>query len=53
MKEQELHRYDDLFMDYSGKYIFIRYNPDKIIDEFSQSKNQYFETRMEVLENLI
>jgi hypothetical protein len=46
IKDQELHRYDDLFMDYSGKYIFIRYNPDKFIDKFSQSKNPYFETRM-------
>ena len=26
-KDEEL-RYDNLFMDFSGKYIFIRYNPD-------------------------
>ena len=53
IKEQEAHRYDDLFMDFSGKYIFIRYNPDKFIDKYKASKNPYFDTRMEVLENMI
>ena len=28
IKQNEQNRYDDLFMDFSGKYIFIRYNPD-------------------------
>ena len=46
-------RYDDLFMDFSGKYIFIRYNPDKFIDKYNKSKNPFFEKRMEVLENAI
>ena len=27
IKENERNRYDDLFIDFSGKYIFIRYNP--------------------------
>jgi hypothetical protein len=53
IKEQEQHRYDDLFMDFTGKYIFIRYNPDKFTDKYGQSKNPFFETRMEVLENMI
>ena len=33
MKCHENIRYDNLFMDFNGKYIFIRYNPDKFIDE--------------------
>ena len=40
-------------MDFAGKYIFIRYNPDKFIDKYRQMKNPFFETRMEVLENAI
>ena len=52
IKENENNRYDDLFMDFSGKYIFIRYNPDKFIDKYgtSKSKNPMFNTRMEALE---
>ena len=37
-------------MDFSGKYIFIRYNPDKFIDKYGKSKNPMLNTRMEVLE---
>ena len=40
-------------MDFSGKYIFIRYNPDKFIDKYNSSKNPFFQTRMDVLENNI
>ena len=50
IKQNENNRYDDLFMDFSGKYVFIRYNPDKFIDKYGKSKNPMFETRMEVLE---
>jgi hypothetical protein len=53
IKENEVARYDDLFMDFSGKSIFIRYNPDKLKDKYGKSKNPYFESRMEVLENVI
>ena len=53
IKENERNRYDDLFIDFSGKYIFIRYNPDKYIDKFGKSKNPMFDTRMEVLEKSI
>ena len=53
IKQNEQNRYDDLFMDFSGKYIFLRYNPDKFIDEYGKSKNPMFDTRMEVLEKAI
>ena len=53
IKEKEIERYNDLFMDFSGKYIFIRYNPDKYSDKYSKSKNPMFQTRMEVLEKAI
>ena len=53
IKEHEIVRYDDLFMDFSGKYIFIRYNPDKFKDKYGKSKNPYLYKRMEVLENVI
>jgi hypothetical protein len=47
-KQDELDRYDNLFTDFSGKYIFIRYNPDKC-----NGKNPKFPTRMERLEEEI
>jgi hypothetical protein len=53
IKTNEQSRYDDLFMDLSGKYIFIRYNPDKYIDKYNSNKNPYFETRMQVLEHML
>ena len=53
INESETNRYNDLFMDFSGKYIFIRYNPDKYIDKLGKSKNSMFDTRMEVLEKSI
>ena len=53
IKDKEEERYNDLFMDFSGKYIFIRYNPDKFTDKYGKSKNPMFDTRMEVLETTI
>ena len=53
IKQRERDRYDDLFMDFTGKYIFIRYNPDRFIDKYQQRKNPFFETRMEALESAI
>ena len=53
IKQNEQNRYDDLFMDFSGKYIFIRYNPDKFVDKYGKSQNPMFNTRMEVLEKSI
>jgi len=34
-------RYDNLLTDISGKYIFIRYNPDKFIDKYNTCKNPF------------
>lgn len=42
-------RYNDLFMDFSGKYIFIRYNPDPFRNEKSIKINPQFEERMKKL----
>ena len=53
IKQNEIARYNDLFMAFSGKYIFIRYNPDKFTDKYGKSKNPMFDTRMEVLETTI
>ena len=35
-------RYDNLLVDFSGKYIFIRYNPDEFIEKHNTSKNPFF-----------
>ena len=51
-KQDELDRYDNLFMDFSGKYVFIRYNPDKY-KENEKVKNPRFESRMKKLEEEI
>ena len=53
MKSDEKKRYDDLFMVFSGKYIFIRYNPDSYIDKSSKCKNPFCHNRMEALTLLI
>jgi len=46
-------RYDDLFMAHSGKWIYIRFNPDKYIDKSGKSKNPNIATRLEVLKTEI
>ena len=53
LKQDEEHRYDDLVMDFSGKYIFIRYNPDPYKDADNEQRNPKFDTRMALLEQLI
>ena len=53
IKHDEDQRYDDLFMDFSGKYIFIRYNPDPYKDADGKKRNPKFDTRMALLEQLI
>lgn len=45
-------RYDNLFMDFSGKYVFIRYNPDKYKIN-GKVQNPTFKTRMKCLLNEI
>jgi hypothetical protein len=52
IKQDNENRYNDLYMDFSGKYIFIRYNPDSYIEN-GVRKNPHFNTRMYELENLI
>ncbi len=49
----ENERYNDLFMDFSGKYIFIRYNPDEYNDENQIKQNPEFDKRMKILINII
>ena len=36
-------------MDFSGKYVFIRYNPDKYKDKNGKNRNPPFETRINAL----
>jgi hypothetical protein len=46
-------RYNDLFMDFSGKYVFIRYNPDEYKDENKIKQNPDFNIRMKILINIV
>jgi hypothetical protein len=43
IKYAENIKYDNLFLDFSGKYIFIRYNPDKFVDKYNTSKNPFYQ----------
>ena len=52
-KMDEETRYDDLYMAYSGKWIYIRFNPDKYIGKDGKSKNPTISTRLETLKNEI
>ena len=45
-KMDEETRYDDLYMAYSGKWIYIRFNPDKYIDKNGKTKNPNIATRL-------
>jgi hypothetical protein len=51
-KDEEI-RYDDLFMIHGGKFIFIRFNPDKFINNLGTKKNPYMKRRMEYLQKEI
>jgi hypothetical protein len=51
-KDEEI-RYDDLYMIFSGKYIFIRLNPDKYINEYGTTVNPTMKKRMELLKDTI
>lgn len=46
-------RYDDLFMAHSGKWIYIRFNPDKYINAQGVSRNPMIATRLEELKKEI
>ena len=52
-KMNEETRYDDLFMAYSGKWIYIRFNPDKYISKCGDKKNPDLKNRLIVLRNVI
>lgn len=48
--EDEQARYNDLFMDFSGKYVFLRINPDEYIDKDSGNKiDPPFEQRLSLV----
>jgi uncharacterized protein YajQ (UPF0234 family) len=51
-KNDEEIRYDDLMMLHGGKFIFIRFNPDKYI-EYGQKKNPQMKTRLDTLQKEI
>ena len=44
-KDEEI-RYDDLYMVHGGKFIFIRFNPDKYINNLDTIVNQCMKRRM-------
>jgi hypothetical protein len=50
-KMDEETRYDDLFMAYSGKWIYIRFNPDKYKDKNGKNKNPELSKRLIILKN--
>ena len=42
-------RYDDLYMAFPGKWIYIRFNPDKYVAKNGNNKNPMISTRLPVL----
>jgi hypothetical protein len=52
-KDDEEARYHDLFMAFGGKFIFIRFNPDKYKDINGKSLNPMLVNRLPKLENEI
>lgn len=46
-------RYDDLYMAYSGKWIYIRFNPDKYVNKDGKKKNPSLSKRLEELKKEI
>jgi hypothetical protein len=52
-KMDEEIRYDDLYMVHSGKWVYIRFNPDKYIDKKGVRKNPMLNERLEKLKNEI
>jgi len=52
-KMDEEIRYDDLYMVHSGKWVYIRFNPDKYIDKKGVRKNPMLNERIEKLKNEI
>ena len=52
-KTDEEARYNDIFMAFGGKFIFIRFNPDKYKDKNGKSCNPMLVNRLPVLEDEI
>ena len=52
-KDKEEIRYDDLFMLHGGKFIFIRFNPDKFKNKEGKSSNPMLYTRLPILKDEI
>jgi hypothetical protein len=52
-KDDEISRYNDLFMAFGGKFIFIRFNPDKYKDINGKSCNPMLVNRLPKLEEEI
>ena len=52
-KDKEEIRYDDLFMLHGGKFIFIRFNPDKFKNKEGKSLNPMLYTRLPILKDEI
>lgn len=46
-------RYDDLYMAHSGKWVYIRFNPDKYKDSRGKSRNPTIATRLAALKTMI
>jgi hypothetical protein len=51
--EDEEIRYDDLYMIHGGKFIFIRFNPDKYNDKYDVCQNPSMEYRFGILKREI
>jgi hypothetical protein len=52
-KMDEETRYDDLYMAHSGKWVYIRFNPDKYINQNGIRKNPTIAARLNVLKDEI
>jgi hypothetical protein len=46
-------RYEDLFMAFSGKWIYLRFNPDAYIDHHGKRRNPSIATRLAVVKHAI
>ena len=51
-KDEDI-RYNDLYMAYSGKWIYIRFNPDSYIDKNGKRCNPQLKTRLLELKKMI
>ena len=51
--QDEEARYNDLFMVYTGKWVFIRFNPDSYIDGQGKRRNPTIATRLHRLAEVI